>query len=66
MFQPKLKTRRCQFRKCRESFPPQTDWQKYCCPLHRETEKRMKRRELLRRAQRLLDAHEKQREAGAA
>jgi len=63
MFITKLKTRRCQFRKCRESFQPETEWQKYCCPLHREAEKRIKRRELLRKAQRII---EKEREAGAA
>jgi len=65
MFLIKYKPRRCQFKQCRKVFKPETGWQKYCCVLHRETEKRWRRQRLMRKAQRILDAQEKERSARA-
>lgn len=50
----KMKARKC--RKCKDEFAPKTEWQKFCSPRCRNQVKNQKKANLLRRAQRIIDA----------
>jgi hypothetical protein len=51
---PKLKARKC--RKCKAEFDPKTDWQKFCGARCRVGAQNARRADILRRAQKIIDA----------
>ena len=55
----KLKPRKCRLRSCRKEFDPVTEWQKYCSGRCRSAVANHKRAELVRHAQRSIEAREK-------
>jgi len=50
----KLKVRKC--KKCRAEFAPKTEWQKFCSVRCRSSAQNARRADIIRRAQKIIDA----------
>jgi hypothetical protein len=53
----KLKPRKC--RRCKAEFQPNKEWQKFCGSRCRRAAQNAKKNEIIRRAQKIIEAQEK-------
>jgi len=65
MFRQKLKERNCRRRKCRKAFAPRTKWHEYCSTACATAEAYVRRCEMLRRAQKIIEEYDAKKEAAA-
>jgi len=65
MLRKKLKAKKCKYRECRASFQPETEWQKYCCIKHRSAAAYRRAADLVRKAERIIEAQERERTKAA-